>query len=243
WLIDGGGIVGSPVDPGERVILPVLRERRRPHLDVVVLSHPHPDHFLGLVSVLGQVSVAELWDTGQGEAEGAGPVYRGLLELARRRGVVIRRPAELCAKLRTLGGARARVLAPCPGFTSGRGANDNSFVIKLSFGEHHSLFTGDAELEEEHELVARFGGELAADVLKVGHHGSRTSTSEGLLAAVRPRFATISSGLRNRFGHPHGVALERLTAADVLTYRVDRVGSVSLSSDGRNLRVQTGASW
>jgi competence protein ComEC len=243
WLVDAGGIVGASSDPGQRVVLPILRERRRRHLDVVVLSHPHPDHFLGLVSVIDQFSVGELWDTGQGEKEGAGPAYRGLLERARQKGVIIRRPHELCGTARKLGAASVRVFGPCPGFVPGRNANDNSFVIKLKFGERALLLTGDAEAEEEHELVLRHGSELAADVLKVGHHGSRTSTSTALLAAVQPQMATVSTGLRNRFGHPHAIALERLAGAGVPAYRVDRLGSIEVRSDGRSLRVQTGASW
>ncbi len=239
WLIDGGGVVGSPVDPGKVVILPVLRARRRERLDVVVLSHPHPDHFTGLVSVIEQVEVGELWDTGQGEAEGAGPIYKQLLEVARRRGVRIRRPGELCGRARSMGGAFASVLAPCPGFVPGRGANDNSLVLKLSLGRHAVLMMGDAEHEEEAELVARYGSALRADVLKAGHHGSRTSSSEAFLAAVRPELATVSCGVRNHFGHPHAEALARLGAAGVQPLRVDRLGSLDLVSDGQSLRVRS----
>ncbi len=239
WLVDGGGAVGSPVDPGRVVILPVLRARRRERLDVVVLSHPHPDHFTGLVSVLENVEVGELWDTGQGEAEGAGPVYRQLLDVARRRGVRVRRPEELCQGQYALGKARAIVLAPCPTFVPGRGGNDNSLVLKLTYGRHAVLMMGDAEHEEEGELVRRYGAALRADVLKAGHHGSRTSSNEALLAAVQPDYATVSCGVRNHFGHPHAEALQRLHAAKVATLRVDRLGSLEIVSDGRDLRVRS----
>src|SRR5450432_961952 len=153
-LIDGGGFVGSPVDPGKVVLLPVLRARRRSRLDVVVLSHPHPDHFTGLASALEEIDVGEFWDTGQGEAEGAGPVYAGLLRSLRERGVPIRQPAELCGTDRNFGGATLRVLAPCPSFTPHRGANDNSIVISIAYGSRRFLFTGDAEHDEEAELLA-----------------------------------------------------------------------------------------
>src|SRR5690606_3124473 len=104
-LIDGGGFVGSPVDPGRRVLLPILRARRRERLELVVLSHPHPDHFGGLGVVLSDVEVGQLWDTGQGQAEGAGPDYAELLRLARERDVPVTSPAALCGSF-SFGGAR-----------------------------------------------------------------------------------------------------------------------------------------
>jgi competence protein ComEC len=234
-LIDAGGFVGSPVDPGKAVVLPVLRARRRTRLDIVVLSHPHPDHFTGLVSALPELDIGEFWDTGQGEAEGAGPLYSELLRALRARGVPIRHPADLCGVARSLGGAVVRVLAPCPRFTHGRGANDNSFVISATYGARRFLFMGDAEHEEETELLAAHSTELRADYLKVGHHGSRTSTSEAFLSLVAPRLATLSCGVRNRFGHPHAVTVERLAAHGVCALRLDRSGSVVATTDGESL--------
>jgi competence protein ComEC len=234
-LIDGGGFVGSPVDPGKAVVLPVLRARRRTRLDVVALSHPHPDHFTGLVSALPQLEIGEFWDSGQGEAEGAGPLYAELIRALRARGVPIRHPKELCGRPRSFGGALVRVLAPCPSFTPHRGANDNSLVISVSYGERRFLLTGDAEHEEESELLGAHAADLRADYLKVGHHGSRTSTSEAFLALVGPSLATLSCGVRNRFGHPHLPTVERLAAHGVRTLRLDRSGSVEVTSDGHSL--------
>ncbi|HVJ88986.1 MAG TPA: DNA internalization-related competence protein ComEC/Rec2 [Labilithrix sp.] len=239
-LVDAGGLVGSPIDVGERAVAQLLAVRRRKTLDAVVLSHPHPDHFLGLDSALARVKPLALWDTGQGEAEGTGGGYARLLADMRARGVPVLRPSELCGT-RAVGGAIVEVLAPCPGLVADRGANDNSFVVRIRFGERAILLMGDAEHEEESELVVRHAssGGLRADVLKVGHHGSRTSSSSAFLQAVGPRFAVISCGVRNRFGHPHEptlVALER-TGANVL--RTDRHGSVVVTTDGRSLDVRT----
>lgn len=230
-LVDGGGFVGSPVDPGARVILPTLRARRRDRVDVVVLSHPHPDHFGGLRAVLSVVEVGELWDSGQGETEGAGPEYAALLADARDRGVRVARPRQLCGR-RPFGGAVLDVLGPCPGFTEGRDANDNSVVLRLGFGRRALLLTGDAELEQEQELIRSHGPRLTADLLKVGHHGSRTSTSREFLHWVRPEAATLSCGMRNRFGHPHQQTLDTLALAGVATLRIDLHGSVSWTTDG-----------
>jgi competence protein ComEC len=237
-LVDGGGLVGSPIDVGERAVAPLLAARRRGELAAVVLSHPHPDHYLGLASGLARVRVRALWDTGQGLGEGTGGAYAGVLAQAATRGVPVLGPAELCGA-RELGGATVEVLAPCPGFVPDRGANDNSFVLRIRHGARAVLFMGDAEREEERELVeavARRGGALAADVLKVGHHGSRTSSSAALLDAVRPGVAVISCGVRNRFGHPHAATLDALARSRVL--RTDRDGSVVVTTDGEELDVR-----
>lgn len=232
-LVDGGGSVGSPVDPGARVVAPVLRARRRSRVDVVVLSHPHPDHFGGLAGALARVEVGELWDSGQGEREGAGPEYRALLDGLRARGIRVRRPGELCRGSR----AFVRVLAPCPDFVPDRDANDNSLVLALGLGERRALLLGDAEREEEAELVQQHGSELRADFVKLGHHGSRTSSSSDLLLAARPTFAGISCGVRNRFGHPHPETLAALGRRGIHTLRTDLHGAVFWRTDGDAVRV------
>jgi competence protein ComEC len=235
WLIDGGGFVGSPVDPGRSVILPELRSRRRSHLDVVVLSHPHPDHFLGLISVLEAIDVGELWDTGQGAAQGAGPDYARLLRIAHDKRVPVRGPAELCG-LRNVAGVRVQVLAPCPDYEPGWSANDNSFVVRLGFGSRAFLLTGDSEREAETRLLER-GVELRADFLKVGHHGSHTSSSPAFLDAVAPGVATLSTGVRNRFGHPRPVTLQALAERGIVALRTDRAGGVRIVTDGASFEV------
>jgi competence protein ComEC len=238
WLFDAGGMVGNPIDTGAAVVLPVLRAKRRARLDVVVLTHPHPDHFGGLLAVLKAVEVGELWDSGQGEREGAGPAYRALLAFARQKRIPVRRPPAICGQPRRHGGAMLELLAPCPAYVPGRGANDNSLVVRVTYGARAALLTGDAETLEERELVARSGSALRADYLKVGHHGSRTSTSDALLAAVGPIWATLSCGVRNRFGHPHAAALERLAAHGVRAVRLDRAGSLEWTTDGRGMNVR-----
>jgi competence protein ComEC len=238
-LVDGGGLVGSPIDVGDRVVARVLAARRRRTLAAVVLSHPHPDHYLGLASALGRVTPGALWDTGQGRAEGTAGAYAALYDEMARRGVPVLGPSELCGA-HAFGGAVIEVLAPCPGVLADRGANDNSFVIRIRFGERAILLTGDAEHLEEHELIERLGPDnLRADVLKVGHHGSRTSSTPSFLAAVRPSVAVISCGVRNRFGHPHPNTLVTLEQSGARVLRTDREGSVMITTDGRTLDVRT----
>jgi competence protein ComEC len=236
-LVDGGGFVGSPIDTGKRVVLPLLRARRRARVDTVVLSHPHPDHFGGLLATVAAIEVGELWDTGQGEDQGAGPAYASLLADARARGVKIKRPDALCGRQINRGNARIEVIAPCPTFHPDVGANDNSLVLRVSYGSRSALLVGDAESEEETELLRSHPATLDADLLKVGHHGSRTSTSPAFATGVSPSLAVISCGVRNRFGHPHPNTLATLRALAIPTLRTDRGGAVIWETDGDTIRV------
>jgi competence protein ComEC len=136
-----------------------------------------------------------------------------------------------------MGGAIVEVLAPCPTFSSDWGPNDNSLVVRITYGARSLLFVGDAEHQAEATLLATVVDRLHADVLKVGHHGSRTSSTPAFIAAVAPRDAIISAGCRNRFGHPHPQTLATLREAGIRTWRTDLLGAVTVTTDGRSLDV------
>jgi competence protein ComEC len=241
-LIDAGGNPQGGPDPGARAIVPLLQARRRSHIDIVVLSHPHPDHYGGLNAVLDAVSIGEIWDTGQAEAEAdaSGTARQALewLRRARARGTRVLGPRELCQHPRAFGEARVDVLWPCPAFDAGHDPNDNSLVLRVTYRQRTLLFSGDIEAHAEAALVAS-KQPLRAEVLKVPHHGSATSSGTALLDAVAPRFAIVSAGAVNVFGHPHPDVLQRLRRSGARVIELGRSGGAQLSTDGTRWDVET----
>jgi competence protein ComEC len=130
-------------------------------------------------------------------------------------------------------------MGPCPDFDSAHHTNDQSIVLRVAMGRRVALLPGDAEALAEGKLVARHGDRLRSDYLKVGHHGSRSSTTRSFLDTVRPAVAVISSGMRNRFGHPHPNTLASLASADVAVYRTDELGSIQWATDGYAVELQS----
>lgn len=230
-LVDTGGLPGGGPDVGARVVAPALRARRRTRLDVLVLSHAHPDHFGGLEAVSKAVEIGELWHPGTIRPDGE---LGRLLARLEARGTVLRTPAELCGRDRRHGGATVAVLWPCPGADPSAHENDNSLVLHIAYGERAALLVGDAEHDTEDALLAAHGASLRADLLKVGHHGSHTSSTPAFVDAVAPRDALISCGVRNRFGHPRPQTLTTLAARGVRVHRTDLHGERRWWTDGRD---------
>lgn len=135
----------------------------------------------------------------------------------------------------TLGDAEFTVLCPEPELVSQDDMNNSSVGIKLVHGENSFVMCGDAEAKSEQEMVKRFGSSLECDVLKCGHHGSNTATSDEFLAAVNPTWAVISCGKENRYGHPHSEVLDKLENDDVQIYRTDLRGTITAVSDGSQI--------
>jgi len=237
-LLDGGGFATGVPDTGERVLLPYLRARGRHHVDLMILSHAHPDHLLGLASVAEALPVHELWLLRP--SRGGGPDLERLMRAVRGAAGRIRGTDELCAerasaRVSNFGGARLSLLVPCDAETAWTelGENDRSLVLHIRHGARAALLTGDIEHAGERRLVEQSPELLRSDLLKVPHHGSDTSSGPGLLAAALPEVALISCGVRNRFDHPRASVLGRLAAAGVRTLRTDRLGSVSWLTDGQ----------
>ncbi len=235
-LVDAGGaITTSDWDPGRQVIAPLLRKRGVRAIDLVVVSHPHPDHIGGLVYVAGRFPIAELWRSGQPDEGG---VLAALESLVTARGGRLRLSSELPVSV-VYGGARIDVIHPRVAETSyfpELELNDNSVVLRVTHGARSILLTGDIEAIAERELAAS-GVDLRADVLKVAHHGSRTSSTSELLDAVRPKLAVASCGAHNQFGFPHPEVVQRLAERNVPFLTTAERGAITLRTDGVTWRV------
>lgn len=199
-------------------------------IDLILLTHPHADHLDGLLAVLRRYEVGMVLESGVNHSI---PEYAEWHELIRQQGIPLQRAGRGQA-VRLGGGAELRVLTPFRSFanTSPRNIHDAAVVAKLAFASSTALLTADAESSLERALIAARDN-LRAEVLKVGHHGSKTSTSAGFLAAVRPRLAAVSAGRKNRYGHPTQEVLDRLASAGVTVFRTDREGTITFVSDGR----------
>jgi len=228
-LVDGG-----PPEAGPAVIDAVRRAGAK-RLDWIIGTHPHADHIGGLVDVLRAVPVTAALDPGYLHGTALQRTYLALLKEVGVRTTVARRGGRypLAADL------ALTVLAP-EALLEGTGsdANNNSVVARLEHATVRFLFTGDMEAEERGRLLAAgSAAALRADVLKVAHHGSRDGTDPRFLAAVRPRYAVISLGRQNEYGHPHREAVAALARARVTTLRTDRLGDIEFLSDGSTLRL------
>ena len=229
WLlVDAGprGFGGS--DAGLTRVIPYLHARGARRLEAVILTHPDEDHAGGLAAVLGNISTGSV--LGPGFSGGQAGHMAGLAE-ARRANVPWRRAAA--GDSWTVDGVDFSVLSPAPANAPGvsRSPNDWSVVVRVAFGRCSALLMGDADAEIESGLMGE-AGLTALDpvtILKVGHHGSRTSTSTDFVRAFSPQYALISAGARNRYGHPDPTVLARLEGAGTRIFRTDLHGTVALS--------------
>jgi competence protein ComEC len=229
-LIDAGGLpqwMNSDFDLGEQVVSSYLWNRGLDHLDVVVITHPHADHLGGMPAVIANFHPRQLWISIDRPAGELLPI----VEQAKRAGVEVSVKKEGDAF--DFGGAHFHMLAPGRDQVTGSmRPNDDCLVFTATFGATTALLEGDAERQVERRVVEEHP---EAMLLKVAHHGSASGTSADLLATVHPRYAVISVGTRNVYGHPRREVLERLEQAGVKTFRTDEEGAVSFYLDGRSV--------
>jgi competence protein ComEC len=230
-LIDGGGTLGpvhSEFDFGEDVVAPYLWSRGLEHLDVVALTHAHGDHIGGLPRIVEDFQPSELWVGINPETDALQRLY----QTASANHVAIRR--HTAGDALDWAGIKVRVLSPPADWQPNpKHKNDDSLVLQVRYGETSALLAGDLEKKMERFVATESPG---ADLLKVAHHGSVTSTTPELLAAVHPRFAVISVGDHSQFGHPRPAVLKRLQDSRIQTYRTDLLGAVTFLLDGKNIQ-------
>ena len=239
-LIDGGGFSDSPFDTGKSVLAPFLYHERISKIDTVVLSHPHPDHLLGLIYIMNNFDVRQVWRSNLPIDLEDFPEWEKAIKLNNINVSLVSN--EFPEKI--FNGVSVKVLWP-PNYSfqdmnnlSYDEVNDTSLVFKITFGKISFLIPGDISATVEKQLIES-KTDLRSDVLVAPHHGSGYSSSAEFIKAVACRYAIVSAGKANVFHHPHPSTLQRYKEASVNIFRTDRDGAVTITSDGNNLQINT----
>ncbi len=238
WLVDAGGAWGGRFDVGERIVVPVLRSLGVRRIDKMILTHPDYDHVGGMPAVLDAFKVVEIWDNGQGAAEGADEAYRLTRSSAREQSIPIRETPGICGA-HNVAGTQIRVVHPCGasgGYDAAFSFNNNSIVLVFNFGLMSLVLPGDIEAETESLLLER-GMIGKTDILKLPHHGSRTSSTPAFLESLSPWLGVASVGRSRRRSILHRAVIQRLGQRSIVLKRTDFHGGIRLITDGRVVEI------
>ena len=239
-LIDGGGFFNDEFDIGRYVVAPFLWHQKIRSIDIVVLTHVHPDHLNGLKFIVENFDVGEVWSNGQeADTESFQTFRKTIME----RNIPFRRVSAATPPIQ-IDAVNVRILNPvvsahlADDWNTYDGINNHSLVTKLAYGAVSVLLPADISERTEARLV-RQGVKINSDVLFVPHHGSLTSSTEPFLDAVHPRIAIVSCGKDNIFRLPHPDVLDRYNVRKIRVLRTDRDGAVTVSIDGSDLRIHS----
>ncbi|WP_445491617.1 ComEC/Rec2 family competence protein [Niallia sp. 03133] len=224
-IIDGGNRDGSDV-------VSYLEKQKVKDIEVMIATHPDADHMGGLDEVLKAFKVKSIYAP---KVSHTTQVYKDFLSAVKKEGVKIK-TAKKDVSI-PLKGVAAKFVGPVNSYSKSD-LNDWSAVLRLVYGKKSFLFTGDAETKAETDMM-NSKETLKADVLKVGHHGAKTSTSTAFLKAVKPTYGVISVGKKNSYGHPTSDTLKRLKNSKVKVFRTDKQGTIIASSDGKSITFNT----
>ena len=232
-VIDAGGFTSQTFDSGRAIVAPFLWQQKIGRIDTLVLSHPNLDHYGGLEFLAEHFGATAFWFNGQ---ESKSSRFKRLMATLQENGI---QAHTLCRDTpdREIGGVRVHILHPPCGQT-GLDTNDASLVLRLSHGEVDILFSGDVEAVGEGILLTT-PAPLQSEILKVPHHGSRSSSTRPFLEAVSPEIAIASLGYQNRFRFPAPEVVGRYEQQGTTLLRTDQVGAVTVRSDGKSYRVET----
>lgn len=220
-------LIDTGTNASANSLISYLKKQRIKKIDYLVLTHPHEDHIGGADAVISTFDIGTVY---MPKVTTTTKTFKDVIIAMKKK--KLKAAAPVLGAVFKLGHAGCMILGPVN--SSRDDLNTYSIVLKVNFGNNKFLFTGDAQAGNENDMIAK-GYDLSADVLKVGHHGSHTSTSVTFLNEVNPHYAVISCGMGNDYGHPHKETMQKLKAKKITVYRTDECGNIICTSNGENI--------
>ncbi len=208
-----------------------LKEKNIKNIDVLIGTHPHEDHIGNMASIIKDYTIGEIY---MPKINHTTKTFKDTILAVKEKNLTIKSPKS--GQVLEFGGAKMEFLAP--NSEKYKDLNDYSIVSKISYGKNSFMLMGDAEKVSEKEIISK-GYNLKSDVIKLGHHGSSTSSSKEFIKLVDPKFAVASCGKNNEYGHPHKEIVKLLSSFNIELYKTFETGNITFISDGENLKVGT----
>ncbi|AZV59035.1 MBL fold metallo-hydrolase [Clostridium sp. AWRP] len=224
---DKNMLIDTGTNASTDTLISYLQSQNIKKIDYLVLTHPHEDHIGGADAVINKFDIGTIY---MPKVTTTTKTFEDVMTAMKNKNLKATTPNP--GDTFKLGEASCEILGPIN--SNKEDLNTYSIVMKVTFGSNKFMFTGDAQASNEEDMINK-GYDLSADVLKVGHHGSHTSTSENFLNKVNPKYAVISCGKNNDYGHPHKETMERLQSKNISVYRTDESGTIVCTSDGNNI--------